>query len=505
ETGSADSKDEFLQSITFKGPFPEKASFSVEIPKDLVDDAGRRPINLDKFPLAVRTDEYPPLAKFAARFGIIELNAEPALPVTLRNIEAPANATMLQPGRPIQENLAGQTLKVSSTHLGEVIAWLRRVELAKRENSIFSAKPKEIKEFKIPKLRDSKSFEVVGIPLKEPGFYVVEIASELLGGALIGKGSTLYVPAAALVTNLSVHFKWGHESSLVWVTSLDRARPVANAQIQITNCSGNVIWSGTSDANGIARVSKIPTPGNAPNCGAVRYGHGLFVFASAGNDLSFIHSSWDDGIEPWRFQLPTEYQPSPMSAHTILDRALFRVGETVRMKHLIRNRVMAGFAATAANQRPTSLTIEHVGSDQKYQAPLKWDQRGNAESSWAIPKDAKLGTYQMRLASGTSQLFTGEFRVEEFRLPAMKATIQTPNQPLVAPAQVPFDLTVRYLAGGGAAHQSVKVRSRLEEKKITLFDDYDGFVFANGVVKEGVARRSGDEEFYPGEGFSDAA
>lgn len=505
EPTASDNKDPFLESISFKGPFPEKGNFIVDIPKDLLDDAGRRPINLDRFPLAVRTDEYPPLAKFAARFGIIELNAEPALPVTLRNIEAPANATLLQPGRPAQDHLSGQSLKVSSLNLGEVIAWLRRVESAKREASIFSARPKEIREFKIPKLRDSKSFEVVGIPLKEPGFYVVEIASELLGGALIGKGTAMYVPAAALVTNLSVHFKWGHESSLVWVTSLDRARPVANAQIQIVNCLGQVIWSGASDASGIARVSKIPTPGNAANCGTVRYGNGLFVFASAGSDLSFIHSSWDDGIEPWRFQLPTEYQPSSVIAHTILDRALFRAGETVRMKHIIRNRVMAGFAASPVNLRPTSLTVEHVGSDQKYQLPLKWEPNGSAESSWAIPKDAKLGTYQMTLKSGANQLSTGEFRVEEFRLPVMKGTIQTSNAQLVAPSQVPVDLSVRYLAGGGAAHQTVKLRSRIEEKKITLVDDYEGFSFANGAVKEGVARRSGDEEFYPGESFSNAA
>ena len=38
-------------------------------------------------------------------------------------------------------------------------------------------------------------------------------------------------PAAALVTNLSVHFKQGRESSLVWVTTLDRAEPAPGAEI----------------------------------------------------------------------------------------------------------------------------------------------------------------------------------------------------------------------------------------------------------------------------------
>ena len=51
--------------------------------------------------------------------------------------------------------------------------------------------------------------EVVGIPLAGPGFYVVELQSPRLGAALLGKPQPMYVPTAALVTNLAVHFKWG--------------------------------------------------------------------------------------------------------------------------------------------------------------------------------------------------------------------------------------------------------------------------------------------------------
>ena len=40
-----------------------------------------------------------------------------------------------------------------------------------------------------------------------PGFYVVEIASPLLGKALNEKGGTAWVRSAALVTNLAAHLK----------------------------------------------------------------------------------------------------------------------------------------------------------------------------------------------------------------------------------------------------------------------------------------------------------
>ena len=512
EVGEQYGDEELIDHVSFKGPFPEKGSFTVEIPKEITDDAGRRLINGDKFPLKVRTEEYPPLAKFAADFGIVEVKPEPVLPVTLRNIEAQVNARMVRTATQGSPVVNGQMLKVPAGSIDAIISWLRRVRVARREHSVFSQQEKQLREFKIPKPNGPKAFEVVGIPLKEPGFYVVEIASEILGASLIGKGSTMFVPTSALVTNLAVHFKWGSESSLAWVTTLDQGKPVPGAQVQVTDCSGQVIWAGGTDSNGIAWMANLPARPELHRCGAQPYSEGLFVFAQLGNDQSFIHTSWDDGIEPWRFQLPHEYVYEPMIAHTIFDRTLLRAGETVSMKHVIRNRVMEGFAHAPDAQRPATAVIEHIGSDQRYELPLKWESSGTAEMTWAIPKDAKLGVYQVRLTRAAANqrqgfgfysyynrgdLYSGQFRVEEFRVPIMKATIQPPAGSLVAPAQVPVDLSVRYLAGGGAANQPVKLRSQIARKPVTFLDDHEGFIFANGAVKEGVSQRGADEEFFP--------
>ena len=50
----------------------------------------------------------------------------------------------------------------------------------------------------------------------------------------------MYVPTATLVTNLSVHFKWGTEQSVVFVTTLDAARPVAGAAVTLRDCRGDL-------------------------------------------------------------------------------------------------------------------------------------------------------------------------------------------------------------------------------------------------------------------------
>jgi len=239
------------RAVTFPGPFPEKTTFSVEMPQGMKDDSGRPLANAGRFPLTVKTEGYPPLAKFAARFGILEA-ANPLLPVTVRNIEAEmknrlltveGDAEEIEPETPDPAARAGRRIEtapggspavtqqvkarvrtVNLTEEQRVIHWLRNVASATRERSLFEGRTGG-REFNLPAPGGGKAFEVVGIPLEKPGFHVVEIESRILGRHLLARPAPLYVPAAALVTNLAAHFKWGRESSLIWVTALDTGTP----------------------------------------------------------------------------------------------------------------------------------------------------------------------------------------------------------------------------------------------------------------------------------------
>ena len=99
-------------------------------------------------------------------------------------------------------------------------------------------------------------------------------------------------------------------------------------------------------------------------------------------------------------------------------------------------------------------------------------------------------------ARGTTRV-SGSFRVEEFRVPLMKAQITAPKAPQVNPQSVALDLNLRYLSGGGAGNAPVKVRSVLRPKTVS-FADYDGFTFANGKVTEGLEQQ-GESRWFSGE------
>lgn len=498
QSGKApDEPGKTIPSVVFSAPFPESETFTVEIPKGIKDDAGRLLKNRDKYPLTVKTVEFPPLAKFSASFGILELKGEPVLPVSLRNLEPEVKARLLKIGgskiENLLENLTGKFIQVNPEKKEEeIISWMQKMyDHDSHKISVFGIGDRLVNatEFSIPKPNGPKAFELVGLPLKDPGFYVVELKSPILGKALSeeNKDEIYYVPTSALVTNLSVHFKRAGNEALVWVTTLDAAEPVKEAKVTVRDCSGARIAEGQTDASGVARLAKLPPEDSVRKCSG--YGpmaRGLYAMAESGGDISFVHTSWNEGIEPWRFQLPTGVylqRNAGLTAHTVFDRTLFRAGETVHMKHIFRNKVMTGFNFPDESLLPKVMMVHHEGSDQEFEVPLSWDNSGLSDASWSIPKEAKLGLYQVSLGKNRGGFSSGSFRVEEFRVPLMRGAIHFPAGPLVGIEETMADLSVAYLAGGGAEGLPVRFRTRVEPKSVS-FDDYDGFIFANGIVSE---------------------
>ncbi len=518
-------REDRTTELVFKGPFPEASALTVALPPGFRDDAGRAPANASEFPRQVATESYPALAKFASRFGIIEMKADPALPVTLRNVEPEVATTLL---RLRGEATIKGTVRRITADAADMQYWLRRVAATPRHRSVFAdvkGRPAPAPSaFELPKPNGAAAFEVIGIPLGAVGFYVVELESLKLGSRLLDGPRPMYVPAAALVTNLAVHYKWSRDAALVWVTTLDQGQPVPDAKVSIHTCDGTTLWSGSTNASGLAWVKSLPDrdpprcPENQDDRDVWSYQRdaladlqsGLLVVARSGADVSFTHSTWTEGIEPWRFQLPGAFETPDLAAHTILDRSLCRAGETVHMKHVLRLRTAAGLSPVPASRRPTMLAIQHLGSDDRYELPLTWDG-GLAESTWPIPGAAKLGRYALSLRRPGAkpgefeEVTSGELRVEELRVPLMRATLRPPSEALVGVSEFTVDLAVQYLAGGGASGLPVTVRAQLQPRGLPPYEGFEGLSFGAGPVATGIVRDGGDgetggDEGTPGDG-----
>ncbi len=508
-----------VDGVTFGPGLPEQQSFRLEIPAGLKDDAGRPLENARNFPLAVRTDEYPPLVKFPATFGVLEAKLPRGettlLPVTVRNVESTLSgsladgATLAAARKDAKAPIPGQIASVNTADDLAMLDWLRRLEQAdkivreyddKRERwitkrygaaySAFGAKDPRTS-ISVPKPLGARAFEVVGIPLEKPGFYVVELASPKLGAALLAQDKPYYARTSAVVTNLGVHFKLGRESSLVWVTRLNDAAPVGNARISVRDCFGKLHWQGRTGADGIARIAR-ELPRDDFDCHSEYAGY--YIVARTDKDMAFSFSAWGEGISPWRFNVPTGKYEGPYIAHAVLDRSLLRAGDTLSMKLFVRRQTGDGFALPERAALENRVILRHLGTDREYEVPMTWNGAAHGEAVFAIPKDAALGTYQIVMRDtlaerrGRSERVAGTFRVEQFRVPLMRARIQAVGAPLVNPGEVKVDLQVSYLSGGGAGGLPVRLRTQIESRSVS-FPDYDDYAFAKGNVQEGREER----------------
>ncbi len=570
--------DEGVTAVQFFDQLPEKADLRIELPPDFADDSGRKLENAAQFPLATRTSDAPPLAKFpAATFGILELNAEPVLPLTVRKIEgrvgvkamtlggAPARDLAVSDDKSIIEWFA-RVARYDETALDRASVEQElgiklplpeapgkssrqamdhgRVKTPKEQDEDADAsdvnaqdpnavqtrtvslldKAANVRAIKLPVEAQTEPhpFEVIGIPLPQPGYHVVEIESPRLGQALLDRAAPMYVRTGVLVTNLGVHFKWAPVNSGAWVTSLDKGKPVAGAALQVSDCQGVKVWSGQTDAQGFVRIDQALPRLQWDYCTQERGSRwsgqsgrptGYFVSARKTDpqgraDMAFVWSTWQDGIEAWRFNLDSSGAGGDESRelfHTVMDRTLLRAGQTISMKSHARRELLAGLALDNAGVLPTTLRIEHEGSGDHFDFPLTWRAGRYDETVFKIPEDAKLGVYDVTLVrGGRNSVQTGSFRVEEFRLPAMIGRLVPPAGPQVDPRELTLDVMVNYGNGGGAANLPLKVSAQVRDIDLSHAVPvlhWPGFHFDPPAAPSGGAR-SGDGAMF-GEQYVD--
>ena len=142
-------------------------------------------------------------------------------------------------------------------------------------------------------------------------------------------------------------------------------------------------------------------------------------------------SDWNEGISTWRFNLYQDSWQGPYIAHAVLDRSLFRAGETVGMKLFMRRKAVNGFAFVDRDKLGKEIILQHEGTGDETRLPVKWDSQGIAEASVTLPREARQGRYSIlvphTLRGQETRIDAGSFRVAAYRVPTMRATLTGPS------------------------------------------------------------------------------
>lgn len=481
-----DSNAEYIGVVSFMGPFKQNTEYLLHVPAKLQDEMGKPLSNQSQFPLKVKTGDSPALLKFASNFGVIEASPQAAIPLTLRRVE-----------KSISTFFGGLSGKLTAEMFPDVIRAMgdvQRDNVSEKPLAIWSRIKTET--MVVQKPLAASETEVVGIPLKNKGFYIVEMKSPLLGESLLGKKEDLYVRATALVTNMSVHVKYSEKEAWVWVTELNSAQVVPNAKVRIYDVKGSLVTEAVTNSRGLAMVPFKKPLSDWARAENGFYYDGFFAMAEKGDDFSFTHSNWNQGIESWRFQLPGGDYDGDSVGHAILDRTLFKPSEKMSAKLVLRKATAQGLQMPGATEYPSTLLVEHDSGLQSFKIPVKWNaKKGTASVSLDLPAGIKLGRWNLSLEKKKSYpLQLGSFSVENFRVPLIQARIQAAQGRFVAAKEVPVQVNATYFAGGPAADLPMKLRWTVEPSSFQAQnEDLDSYAFMNGSVQVGLFRQGEDE------------
>src|SRR5205823_83891 len=194
------------------------------------------------------------------------------------------------------------------------------------------------------------------------------------------------------------------------VRSLAGAKPLPGVALKLYARNNGELASVTTDAEGLARIPGGPLHGSGGDepFAVMAYGpEGDFNFLEVGR-AAFDLSDRGVGGRP---------QPGPIDAYLYTERGIYRPGESVHLIALVRDdkaEAIAGLPVTLRLIRPDGVEVER--------RQLTADQLGGHDATYALARDARIGTWhaELKLDPKAAAIGSVEFRVEDFVPPQLK-------------------------------------------------------------------------------------
>ena len=254
------------------------------------------------------------------------------------------------------------------------------------------------------------------------------------------------------VTNLGISVKDSPQNTLVLVTRLDDARPVAGARVTIRTPNNAPFWSGETGENGIAAAPA--TDLRLPE----RWWELAFVVtAEKEGDIAYVGSDWNEGVSPWYFGLNYDLSEAKpiLRGSVFADRGVYKLGEEVRVKAILRADTAKGILLLPEKTPLEVAVVNSQGAEvDKRTVPL--NAFSAADWTFTLPKEAPLGGYTVTAkASSLQREISGSFLVAAYRRPDFRVDVTLAGESSLAGSVLTGVISGRYLFGAAMKGRAV--------------------------------------------------
>ena len=271
--------------------------------------------------------------------------------------------------------------------------------------------------------------------------------------------------ALVQVTDLAVHVKLGAVSGVVWVTRVSTGAAVPGATVTIRDTKGNAIATAATDARGLAtfpRIARIRPAAAAADDSDDPQVPDSYVEATLGDDRALVGiGQYDPDLSPWNFGVYGAWgnRRLPLAGAIFTERGIYRPGEPLYAKAIVRRGTLGSLAAPAARDSVRIVFRDRENAPVK-QHVVRLSAFGTASDQYTVPLDAKLGYYTVAVEyqwqGHWEEIDQTGYRVAEYRPPEFLVDATGPKTPLFAGDSARANVEARYLFGAPMARAAVQ-------------------------------------------------
>jgi len=263
------------------------------------------------------------------------------------------------------------------------------------------------------------------------------------------------VSTVVQATNLGISVKDSPQNTLILVTTLEDAKPVAGANVSIRDAQNKLFWSGVTDKDGIAVAPNTDLRRNKQSTDqwedywSAMNGLHFIVVAEKDGDLAYVGSDWVEGVSPWEFDVEFNLsEAEPQFRGTIFaDRGVYKLGEEVHFKLIARADTPNGMQLLAPGTK-VEVSLRDSQSKELDSRTIDLNAWSSAEWTFKVPQEAPLGTYSVvaKTTKHRGQLY-GDFLVAAYRRPDFRVDVTLDAKSTVAGTKLNGRINGRYLFG----------------------------------------------------------
>jgi uncharacterized protein YfaS (alpha-2-macroglobulin family) len=310
-------------------------------------------------------------------------------------------------------------------------------------------------------------YRTVGVPVEREGAYVITASA---------KGEM--AAALVVVSKIALVVKTDNDTLMIYAAERMSGEPLEGVEMMT---SPRVAGEVTTDADGLALKDGIVLPEEGSN---------FLVVGRKGESVTLCDSYFG------------YYSPDRYMGYTYTDRPVYRPGQTVNMKGILRHYVGGEYRNLPEKQ--IKVEVNAPSGDAAFKADLTTSPFGSFAAEFTLGDEPPLGRYYINTRFGEQQ-FTSYFDVEEYRKPEYEVAVTTHKDYYLAGDVMVFDVTGRYYFGepvsradvGYTIFRRAKYYYGWRPYRYSWYYDYDEYYDYYGweYVAEGEGRLDEDGHF----------